>query len=231
MFRNARDPHLLGKSSPSRSGRKGNAEVGSMLNILEQPWTMLVIGFWAELAVIIGAKFWPLKLRRKHLLIGPIIIVLGFGLEYLVVTDREKIQTVVDTIVQATEEGNAEQIIECIAPDYHGRLEGSREAFAQFCRRLFGQPLIENNLRQNLQLQLDKTEATVRITAWSQLDKRSQWAMVPLIKTVWEVRLSKQPDKTWLVVWIDLLELNDERMNRMLPELQRALGVKVRSSE
>ncbi len=220
------------RSSPSPTGRKGNAEVGNMLNILEQPWTMLVIGFWAELAVVIGARYWPLKVHRKHLLIGPLIIVLGFGLDYLVVTDREKIQTVVDTIVRATEEENAEQIIECIAPDYHGRLEGSRESFAQFCRRLFSQPLIETNWLRNLQLQLDKTKATVRITSLSQLDRGSQWGQwLPIAKTVWEVRLSKQPDKSWLIVWIDLVELNGERMDRMLPELQRTLGVKVISSE
>ena len=206
--------------------------MGSMLNILEQPWTMLAIGFWTEVAVIIAAKFWPLKIRRKHLLIGPIIVVLGFGLEYLIVTDREKIETVVDTIVQATEDENAEQIMECIAPDYYGRLEGSREAFGQFCRGLFSQPVIETNWLRKLELQLDKTKASVRITSLSQLDKSSQWGqLIPVTSTIWEVRLSKQPDKSWLIVWIDLVELNGTMMDQMLHELQQTLGVKVISSE
>ena len=193
---------------------------------------MVVIGLLAELAVLIGARFWPLKIRRKHLLIGPILIVLGFGFDYLVTTDREKIETVIATIVRASEEENAEQIIACIGPTYHGSLEGSREAFAEFCRGLFSQPLIEKNWLRNLQLQLDKTKATVRITSLSQLDKRGRWGqLIPVAKTVWEVRLSKQPDKSWLIVWIELLELNDRRTNRILPELQRTLGVKVISSE
>ncbi len=205
----------------------GKAKLGKIMNILEQPWTLVVVGLLAELAVLIGARFWPLKIRRKHLLIGPILIVLGFGFDYLVTTDREKVETVMATVAKATEDENAEQIIECIGPTYRGRLEGSRERFAKFCRRLFRQPLIERNLRQHLQLQMDKTKATVRVTAWSQLDKRSRWGLIPVVKTVWEVRLRKQPDKSWLIVWIDLVELKGQQMDKVLPELQRTLGVKV----
>lgn len=188
--------------------------MSKVLNILEQPWTLAVIGLLAELAVLIGARFWPLKVRRKHLLIGPILIVLGLGLDYLVATDREKIEVVIATVVKATEEENAEQIIECIGPTYHGRLEDSRELFAHFCRQLFSQPQIQKNRVLDQQLQLDETKATVRITALSQLDERSQWAQWLLrANTVWEVRFEKQPDKSWLIVWIDLVELNGERMD------------------
>ncbi len=190
------------------------------LNIFEQPWTLVVIGLLAELAVLTGARFWPLKVCRKHLLIGPILIVLGLGLDYLVATDREKIETLIAKVVKATEEENAQQIIECIGPAYHGRLEDSRELFARFCRQLFSQPQIQKNRVLDQQLQLDKTKATLRITALSQIDKRSPWAQwLSLAKTVWEVRFEKQPDKTWLIVWIDLVELNGERMDRRLPEL------------
>ena len=92
------------------------------MNIFEQPWTLIVIGLAAELAVLIGAKFWPLKVRRKHLLIGPILIVLGLGLDHLVTTDTEKIETVVATVLKAAEEEDPEPIIACVGPAYHGRL-------------------------------------------------------------------------------------------------------------
>ena len=188
----------------------------------------MVIGLLAELAVLIGAKFWPLKVRRKHLLIGPMLLVLGFGCDYLVATNREKIERVIAKVVKATEEGNAQQIIKCIGPTYHGRLGDSREIFVQFCRELFSQPLIERNWVLDKQLQLAKTNATLRITARSQLDKRSKWAQIPVYETVWQVQFSKQPDKRWLIVWIDLVELNGQRMDRMLPELQRILDANVR---
>jgi len=206
--------------------------LSKVLDIFEQPWTLVVIGLLAELAVLIGARFWPLKIRRKHLLIGPILIVLGLGLDYLVATDKEKIETAIAIVVKATEEENAEQIIQCIGPAYHGRLEDSRELFARFCRQLFSQPQIEKNRLLAQQLQLDKTKATVRITVLSRLDERSQWAQWrSRANTVWEIRFEKQPDKSWLIVWIDLVELDGERMDQMPPELQRSLGVKVRSSE
>ena len=199
--------------------------MSKVLNILEQPWTLAVIGLLAELAVLIGARFWPLKVRRKHLLIGPILIVLGLGLDYLVATDREKIEAVIATVVKATEEENAEQIIECIGPAYHGRLQDSRELFAHFCRQLFNQPQIKKNRVLDQQLQLDKTKATLRITALSQIDRRSSWAQwLPLAKTVWEIRFEKQPDKTWLIVWIDLLELNNEPLDWTADQLQKNLA-------
>jgi len=195
------------------------------LNIFEQPWTLVVIGLLAEVAVLIGARFWPLKVCRKHLLIGPILIVLGLGLDYLLTTDREKIEAVVAKVVKATEEERAEQIIECIGPDYHGRLEDSRELFAHFCRQLFSQPQIQKNRLLDQQLRLDKTKATLRITARSWIDKRSQWAQwLPLAKTVWEIRFEKQPDKTWLIVWIDLLELNNEPLDWTADQLQKNLA-------
>ena len=192
----------------------------------------MVIGLLAELAVLIGAKFWPLRVQRKHLLIGPILLVLGFGCDYLVATNREKIETVIATVVKATEEKNAQQIIECIGPTYHGRLGDSRELFAQFCRELFRQPLIERNWVLDKQLQLDKTNATVRISVRSVIDERSQWAQwIPVSETVWELQLSKQPDKSWLIVWIDLVEFNGKRTDRILPELQRILDANVRPSK
>ncbi|MCK4851471.1 MAG: hypothetical protein KAT11_08975, partial [Phycisphaerae bacterium] len=133
--------------------------------------------------------------------------VLGLGLDYLVATDREKIETVIATVVKATEEENAQQIIECIGPAYHGRLEGSRELFARFCRQLFSQPQIQKNWLRQLQLNLDKTKATAHIVALSRLDPRSQWAQgLPVAKTVWRVQLSKQADKSWLIVWIELVD-------------------------
>ncbi len=195
------------------------------MNIFEQPWTLIVIGFWLELALLIGAKYWPLKVRRKPLLIGPILIGLAFGLDYLVTTDTEKIETVIATIVKASEEEKPEQIIACIGPTFHGKLNDSRERFAHSCRQFFSKPQIETNLRWTLQSQVDKTKATVRITAWSQLDKRSplaQWR--PVAKTVWEIRLEKQPDKTWLIVWIDLLELNDEPLDLTPAQLRKHLA-------
>ncbi len=199
--------------------------MSKVLNILEQPWTLVVIGLLAELAVLIGARFWPLKIRRKHLLIGPILIVLGFGLNYLVTTDTEKIKAVITTVIEAAEEENAEQIIACIGPTFHGKLGDSRELFALLCRKIFSRPQIEKNWLRDLQLQLDKTKATVRITVVSQIDTRSSWALwFSVTKTVWEIRFEKQPDKTWLIVWIDLLELNNDQLDLTPGQLRKHLA-------
>jgi len=182
-----------------------------MLNIFDQPWTLAVIGVWLELAVLIGARFWPLRFSRKHLLIAPAMIGLAFAVDYLVVTDREKVETVMATVVKASQQEQAEDIIKCISPDYRDRLHSSREAFSWFCRQIFSQPQIEKNWVRNQQLELQKFRATVRITVYTWMDERSPWYQgMPVAKTVWRLELSKQPDKSWLISNIELIELNDE---------------------
>ena len=195
------------------------------MNIFYQPWTLIVIGLSAELALLIGARFWPLKVRRKHLLTGPILIVLALGLDYLVTTDTEKIKAVVATVVKAAEEENAQQIIACVGPTFHSKLGESREHFALFCRKLFSQPQIEENVLRSPQIQLDKTKATARFALATKIDSRSPWAQWLLqANTVWEFRLEKQPDKTWLIVRIDFLELNGNRLDWTPNQLRKHLG-------
>ena len=96
----------------------------------------------------------------------------------------------------------------------------------------FKGPQIEDHLSVKRELKLDEDRATVRIVACSQLDKKSRWAaMLGLAKTVWEVRLAKQADKSWKIVWIDLLELNNENVDwrqigidpRTLPEVDEEM--------
>ncbi len=88
------------------------------LNIFEHPWALVAVGAWLILAVWIASRYWPLKFTRKHLLIGPIVIALAFAVDYLVVTDREKIETIMDIVVEATQEERAEDIVQYISGDY-----------------------------------------------------------------------------------------------------------------
>ena len=171
-----------------------------MLNIFEHPWALVAIGAWLGLTVLIASRFWPLKFTRKHLLIAPAVIALAFALDWLIVTDTEKIETIMATIVKATEEERPEDIIKYISPDYRDSFHRSRESFSWFCRQMFSQPQIEKNWITDQQLELDKPQATVWITAVTRLDQRNQWsAGISVIKTAWRLEFSKQPDKSWLI--------------------------------
>ena len=189
-----------------------------MLKIFDQPWTLLVIGVWLIIAVLIAARFWPLKFTRKHLLIGPAVIALAFALDYFVVTDREKIETIMDTLVWATQEEQAEDIVKFISPDYTDKNHRSREVFNQVCRKILSQPQIEKNWVTDQQLEFNKPRATVMITVLTQLDPRNRWiAGVSVIKTSWILDFSKQPDKSWLIDKVVLDKFNDEEVDWALP--------------
>ena len=182
-----------------------------MLNIFEKPWLLAAIGFWLTVAVFILARFWPLKFTRKHLLLGPALIALGFALDYLVVTDREKIETIMSTLVKATQHERAEDIIQFIAPNYHDRAHTSRESFSRFCRYIFSQPQIDYNWVTDQQLELDRPQAKVWITARTRLDEANQFlAGVSVIETTWELGFRKQPDKSWLIETIEWRKFNGQ---------------------
>ena len=184
------------------------------LNVFEQPWAWALVGLLLFLGFLAAGRYWPLKIKRKHLLIGPAVVLLAFGLDWLISTDAEKIETVLAKIVRATEEEDAEEIIRHIGSGYSGQLGASREVFASYCRATFKGPQIEDHLSVKHELELDKGKAALQIVAFSQLDRRSQWAAVMgSAKTVWDVRLAKQADKSWKIVWIDLLEFNNEKVD------------------
>ena len=184
------------------------------INIFEQPWTLVFIGAWLELTVLIAARFWPLKFTRKHLLIGLALIALAFAVDYLVVTDKEKMETIMATIVKATEEEQAEDIIQFISPDYRDSFHHSGQAFSAFCRQIFSHPQIEKNWVTQRKLELGEARASVWITAITRLDERNQWAAgLTVIKTAWRLEFSKQPDKSWLIDNIEFIELNDQEVD------------------
>jgi len=184
------------------------------LNILEQPWTLLAVGILAELFVLIAARFYPLKFTRKHLLVGPAVIALAFAVDYLVVTDREKIETIMDTLVKATEEEHAEDVIRFISPDYSDSYHRSPEHFNAFCRQLLSEPQIEKNYVTNQKLDLAGVKATVLIAAISRLDPGNKWsAGIGAVKTAWRLEFSRQPDKSWLIHNIEFIELDDQQVD------------------
>ena len=183
------------------------------INVFEQPWVWAAIGLWLSIGLLLAKRRWPLSLSRKHLLIGPLLVVLAFGLDWLMTTDREKIETVVAKIARATKEENAEEIISHIGPGYRGQLGHSRQVFAELCRQIFSSPQIQDNWLLKRELALADGEAMAHITALSQLDQQSEWAVFSPAKTVWQVELTKQPNGSWKIVWIELLELNNQRID------------------
>ena len=119
-----------------------------------------------------------------------------------------------DTIVKATQEERADDIVRFISPGYSDSFHHSRESFAVFCRQIFSQPQIEKNWVADQQLELAKTRASVWITAVTRLDERNQWATgISVIKTAWRLDFSKQPDKSWLIDTIEFIELNDQKVD------------------
>ncbi|MHC4215343.1 MAG: hypothetical protein ACYSWP_18430, partial [Planctomycetota bacterium] len=70
-----------------------------MLEIFEQPWTLLGAAVLVLFGILTFRSFCPEKRRWWQLLVPVFLIALAFGTDLLVQTDREKINAVIKTAI------------------------------------------------------------------------------------------------------------------------------------
>ncbi|GAI02660.1 unnamed protein product, partial [marine sediment metagenome] len=94
--------------------------------------------------------------------------------------------------------------------DYHDSYHNTKRDLMRHCRTRLSQPLVEKNKKRACLVQLSPPTATATLFATIIFEKDSYvsvnykaWLMV-------EARLSfqEQPDKTWLINRIEILELD-----------------------
>ena len=92
-------------------------------NFLENPiwvYTALVV---IEL-ILFSLWFSTRSAKRKHLLLVPILVgAMVFALDWVVVTDREEIESILSNISTSFHNGNIEEKQHYIADNYHGYLK------------------------------------------------------------------------------------------------------------
>lgn len=88
-----------------------------MTALLETPLPIIIFGVIAE--AILGAAL--VSTRRGVLLAAMgvvlLIVLAGLGLEYWVVTDRERVEATLDGVVAALESNDVNEVLQYVAPD------------------------------------------------------------------------------------------------------------------
>jgi hypothetical protein len=186
-----------------------------MLNIFQQPWTMLLVAVITSLAISIYRWLFPEKSRWWQLLIPLVIAVAGVALDFLVKTDPEKISALLKTGMKAVEQENADAVDAVIAPHYNDSYHNTKQDLMRYCRMMLAQPLVEKNKKLALSIEMSTPNATATFTVITRFDPRSyiyQSYMRSLL-TRMELHLQKQPDKSWLITRAEVLELNRQPAN------------------
>jgi hypothetical protein len=184
-----------------------------MWNVFEHWWTALLIALIVQTILAIIHIFKPDSRRFWHILIPLAIIVIGIGVERLVVTDSEKINILLDKCLKATASEDLATIDSVLAPDYSDSCHNSKEVAMEYCKRWFDRPLIAANKVYSADITINRPTAEINLVVVTHIDPKSEYydsVRVLLVKA--NLYLRKYEDGRWLVQRAELVEINNQRV-------------------
>jgi hypothetical protein len=181
-----------------------------MFNCFENPWGLITIAIITFFVLLILRSISPQKCRWWLWLLPAILVLAAFGLDFLVETDLEKINAVIDKGVKAVENEDADSIEQIIADDYSDSYHRSKNALMSHCKVQLSEPLVEKNIKRIVSIDIQPPKATAIFTVRILFDKQSYVYQGFKQQIVTEVQadLQKQPDSRWLINKVELLKLD-----------------------
>ena len=143
-----------------------------MTNIFEQPWLLLIVAGVVFLLVAFFRDLLPPKRAWVFWLLPVVIAIAAFTIDYLVQTDREKIEAVLAKAGRAVEKENIKALDPLIWKNYSDSIHSSKqELLAHFSGQL-SEPIIEKIVPEIVSLDIKSSEATVVFTARVMFDPK-----------------------------------------------------------
>ena len=194
------------------------AESG-LFNISQRLATVIkVVLALAIAALLISAVthvFFTDKRHLRHWLAPIVLAMLAFGLDLLVKTDLEKINTVINTGLKAVEQENPDAIDGIIAQNYRDSYHSNKVAFMTHCRSFLREPLVEKNKSWPPEIKITSPSAEVSLRVAIHFEPRSRYygEFTTFVITRVALYLTKQSDKSWLISRVEVLEVNNNPVN------------------
>ncbi|MFA5251362.1 MAG: hypothetical protein WC454_02105, partial [Phycisphaerae bacterium] len=104
-----------------------------MFDVFEQPWGLLTVAVVVFIVLLLLRTFAPQKCGWWLWLLPAFLVVAAFGLDFLVATDLEKINAVIDRGVKAVEDEDCDTIKRVLADDYSDSIHNSKSALVSYC--------------------------------------------------------------------------------------------------
>ncbi|MHC4075911.1 MAG: hypothetical protein ACYSRZ_05805 [Planctomycetota bacterium] len=185
-----------------------------MFNIFEQPWTLLV----ASAVLLLILKLLSLPKKLWYLWLTPLLLAgIALPLDHFIKTDREKINHLVNSVLDAFEQENAAAISVLISADYKDSYHNSKTALVSYCKSLLSGPLIEKNQKTSAVINITAPDATAVLMVWTTFDKAGfvyqykayQLTEVKLYLQKQSLPESKSPiSDCWLICRAEILEID-----------------------
>ncbi|MHC4640146.1 MAG: hypothetical protein ACYS32_00775 [Planctomycetota bacterium] len=133
----------------------------------------------------------------------------AFGLDFVVRTDLERINTLIKTVRKATEEEDFGAIASLISEDYSDSFHNGKDDLMNHCRRLMSEPLVEKTTKMSLDVSISSPKAEATLVAIINFEKQS-WVYReyrPFVGFKIRLDLQKEGDKRWLIHRTEVLEI------------------------
>ena len=181
-----------------------------MFDIFEQPWTLTGAAVLALFGIFTFRSFCPEKRRWWQLFVPLFLAITAFCVDMLVQTDREKINSVINTAIKAVQQEDCSAIGATIDNNYSDSYHSTKRQLMDHCNRELSQSLVEKGKKTGLLIEISDSNATVILFATIHFDKNSyisqNYKSFLLVKA--KLSLRKQPDKRWLISRVEILELD-----------------------
>ena len=180
-----------------------------MLNIFEQPWTLVVIAF----AAYVGIWFWRTladdEVSKKYFIIPPILVILAFGIDGLFKTDAEKVNLLIKTSFTAIENEDIDTIDKVLSPDYSDSAHNSKNEIITYGQIMLKRMPVRKISKQFSNLEFSGKSAKAWMKVVIHFDSDSQ-ELVNLLIVEARLHFVKTPNKKWLINSTELLKINNQ---------------------
>jgi hypothetical protein len=187
-----------------------------MFNFFEQPYTLICTAVLVLFGMLTFRSVFPEKRHWWQLLVPVLVAASACGLDLLVQTDREKINAVIDTGINAIETEDFSTIRAIISENYSDSHHNTKELLLVHSRRAMSQHLLEKTKNSGVLLvELSERDATLIVFMRATFDKNSYIAenYKPSVQIKVRLNVQKQPDGGWLISRIELLTLDRQPIN------------------
>ncbi len=181
-----------------------------MLDIFDQPWTLIGVAVLVFFGVLTYRSIFPEKKSRLQWLLPLFVIAAAFGTDYIVQTDLEKIYAVINTGMKAVTNEDYQTIETIISENYSDSYHNSKESLMADCRRQLSQNSVEKIKKtgQLINISVPNAKAAVFIIMTFDKDSYVSQNFVSFLQMKVDIYLQKQTHNEWLINRVEIREIN-----------------------
>lgn len=186
-----------------------------MFDFFEQPWTLVGAAVLVLFGLLTYRSVLPEKRYWWQWLLPVFIVAAAFGIDYLVKTDHEKINAVINAGMKAVADEDYRAIEAVIDENYSDSYHNTKESLIAHCIRQLSQNLIEKNKKTGQLITITGPKATAALFMLTTFDKESYISQnyKPFLLIKAELHFQKQPDNNWLISRVEVRELDRQQVN------------------